>query len=81
MVGIPPNSRDCLSIYTVFDNPTDYQGQFVVRRFESRGTGVTPCEVVATGKSLTEVRDQLPKGLMKLDRHPNDDPNIVETWL
>ena len=81
--SMPPNRRDHLNIYTVFENPTDYPGQFVIRRFESRGNppSVTPCEVVATGKTIEEVRDQLPQDLTRLDRHPQDDPKIVETWL
>lgn len=33
------------------------------------------------GASLEEVRQHLPPGLSRLERHPGDDPNIVETWL
>jgi len=71
-----------ISIWTVFNkNTTDYPGVYVCRRFEV-GPGYTrPCEVIATGNSLEEIRDQLPVGLAQLDRCPGDDPNIVETWM
>jgi hypothetical protein len=75
---------DSLSIYTIFDHPKDFPDCFVCRRFESYGVPVPRViarEVVGTGKTLEQVRKCLPPGLTMLDRHPSDDPNIVETWL
>jgi hypothetical protein len=75
-------NKNDLSVWTIYDkNTSDYPGVFVCRRFEV-GAGYTkPCEVVATGNSLKEVRDQLPIGLTCMARSPGDDPNIVETWI
>ena len=73
-----------ISVYTIFDKPTDFPDDFVCRRFESLGEPeprVIPCEVVGTGKTLEEVRKCVPAGLHRLDRTPGDDPNIVETWI
>lgn len=75
----PGSSR--LSVYTIFERPTDYPDEFVCRRFESNKKGVLPCEVLGTGKTLEEVRRHVPTGLHRLDRNVGDDPNIVETWL
>jgi hypothetical protein len=77
--------EDKLSIWTIFDNRTsDFPGVFVCRRFESFGCPtphVEPCEIVATGQTLEEVRNKLPLGLHKLHRSKDDDPNIVENWI
>lgn len=75
---------DSLSIYTIYDHPKDFPDGFICRRFESTGVPVArviACEVVGTGETLEQVRQCLPPGLVRLDRHPNDDPNIIETWL
>jgi len=76
---------ESLSVWTVFNDKTkDFPGVFVCRRFESYGEPephVVPCEVVATGSSLEEIREQLPAGLCCLARQEHDDPNIIETWL
>lgn len=74
-----------LSVWTVFNDQTkDFPGVYICRRFESFGSPVphvVPCEVVATGKTLEEVRDKLPEGLYCLPRSESDDPNIIETWI
>ena len=33
------------------------------------------------GPSLEFVRGMLPRGLFNLGREPNDEPQIVETWV
>ena len=76
-LGEPDERR--VFVYTIFDRPDDFPDDFVCRKFESGG--VTPREVVGTGKTLEEVRQCLPPGLTMLARVANDDPNIVETWL
>lgn len=75
-----------IDIYTVYADPLDYPGHYVVRRFESGPLGVIPCEIVAMGKTLGEVRNLLlsgepPKNLTRINRNPYDDPKIVEIWL
>lgn len=71
--GEPP-----LSIWTIYDNPKDYPGKFVARRFElDRPTGT-----VLVANTLIELRRQMMEwGLTRLPRAEEDDPVIVETWL
>lgn len=68
-----------LSIWTVYDNPTDYPGKFVARMFD----GEQPTPNVIICDSLEQLREILAfqLHLTPLCRSPEDDPKIVETWL
>lgn len=66
-----------MNVWTVYNSPKDYPGKFVARRWEL----TTPTDDVIVADTLDEVRERLPLGLYPLDRHPGDDPVIVETWL
>jgi hypothetical protein len=71
-----------LDIWVVFGTGTrDFPGVFVCRRNEIGPGTVTITEDHFTGDSLDDIRRQLPPGLHRMDRHPEDDPNIIETWL
>lgn len=64
--------------YVVYFNSADYPNQYVVRKFE----GVTPeAEPFSVSNSLKEARLTLPRGLYRVDRSPNDEPQILETWI
>jgi len=65
------------TMWTVFENPTDYPGHFVARRFN----GDWPSQTVVTAKSLAEIRALLPPDLYRIPRQEADDPCIVEVWL
>ena len=66
-----------LSIWTVYDSPIDCPGRFVARKWLlDRPTGE-----VLQDQTLDGLRGKLPKGLTHLDRAPQDDPKIVETWI
>lgn len=75
-------SEAILSTWTIYDSPTDYPDQFVVRRWDvpEGGGGPVPGEAVAVS-SLEEARASIPDGRFNLHRAPGDDPTIVETWL
>ena len=71
-----------LSIYTIYGpNTKDYPGEYVCRRHEVTPGRSEPKELVCRGKTLKEVRQQLPQGMTKLERHPQDDHTIIESWL
>jgi hypothetical protein len=69
-------------LYTGYENPRDFPGQFVVRRWLADAGGVK-CErrPFALGSTLESVRRLLPAGLHCLPRATTDDPVIVETWV
>ncbi len=69
-----------LAIYTVYERPRDYPGEFVVRRFLVP-PGLPERDLFARGRTLAAVRAALPPGLVCLDPAPGDDPVIREVWL
>lgn len=66
-----------LEIYTVYENPTDYPGKFVVRKFVLD----KPTDWVKVADTLPEARATMPLGLFGMPRDPSDDPKIIETWF
>jgi hypothetical protein len=71
-----------LGIFTVYHNPLDYPGKFVVRRsVVSAGRVVTDRDPLAVVWSLEQARAAIPRGLTRLPRMPEDEIQIVEVWL
>lgn len=66
-----------LVIWTVYDGPTDFPGEFVARKWLLDGA----TNELRKAKTLEGLRAQLPKGLARLPRAALDDPKIVETWM
>lgn len=68
--------------YTVFANPADYPGRYVVRGWRLVGTSILQDPgPLAVRHTLEEARAALPPGLQRCSRDPNDDPVIVEVWM
>lgn len=69
-----------LAIWTVYENPSDYPGKFIARKII---VGADPHSntTMVDGDSLSEVREKIPGVLFRMERHPDDDPVIVETWM
>jgi hypothetical protein len=61
--------------WTVYGSPD----RFVARPCMTLG-GVTPMPVHLEARTLEALRVQLPAGLTRADRLPDDDPVVVETW-
>jgi len=78
-----------LEIVVVYRSPSDYPGEFVARCQYACGEGGEPRierdpELLARGRTLEEVRKVIQAkrpGKALLERHPLDDPVIVETWI
>lgn len=89
-------SEAVLGFYTVYENPQDFPGKFVVRIFtlhprnhpaaldpdgRDRIAIIRDAEPFCVAESLEEARAQLPRELYNLGRHADDDPIIVEVWI
>jgi hypothetical protein len=74
---------DDLSLFTIYDHPTDVPEPFgfVVREWHIRKEGAVPDPEARFAMTLEEARTLIPPGLYRLERNPEDDPKIVETWL
>lgn len=78
----PDMPDQSLSIWTVYDHPTDFPTEFVARRHKVRpGSEPVATTDLVRGDSLAAVRTQIPRGLTRLPRNTQDDPCIVEVWL
>jgi hypothetical protein len=66
-----------LSLYTIYDEPFG----FVVRRWEITKQGAIPDTEARFAMTLEEARALIPPGMYCLERVPEDDPKIVETWI
>ncbi len=68
-------------IFTVYFNPTDFPGKYVVRLFD----GDKPLRLITVNDTLEKARETIPQGppfgFRKVDRSPKDNIVIVETWL
>lgn len=82
--GYHKHMSEPLSLWTIYDHPTDVPEPFgfVVRRWlVATDVETAPDSEVKFAMTLEEARALVPPGLYRLDRDPNDDPKIVETWI
>jgi hypothetical protein len=69
--------RGKLSMWTIYDHPSDFPDSYVARRFEYD----QPTSDMIVGE-LDQMRKAfLRAGLICMTRDQKDDPKIVETWL
>lgn len=68
-------------LYTIYKNPLDYPGKFVVRRWLVGPSVIHSKELVAVVDSLEDARKAIPEGLIVTPRDADDDRVIVETWV
>ena len=73
-----------LPVYTVYKNPKDYPGMFVVRRF-TIGPGrkeytPDPHPIIVTAL-LNVARVFVPDDCVRIPRNAIDDPCILECWV
>lgn len=66
-----------IEIYTIYENPSDYPGKFVMRKF----IGDKPTNDHIISDTLEQIRKSVPHGLVRFDRHPADDVTVIETWF
>jgi hypothetical protein len=74
--------------YTIYANPIDYPGRYIVRRWHIDGTppegyrsDPVPMANVATLEEARAEVQRIDPNLVRLARDPTDDPAIVEVWL
>jgi hypothetical protein len=78
-------TANVLNMWTVYDHPEDFPHTFVARRWEV-GSGTVVSLVMTDDMIIAPELEGIRKvlrlrGLVRLERHPNDDERIVETWI
>lgn len=77
-----PRTADSLVTWTIYDHPKDFPNHVVVRPWEVVSGGHIEPGPQWLCESLEQARELLaPLRLHRLDRQPEDDPTIMETWL
>jgi len=72
-----------LAMWIVYDHPRDMPNTFVARKWlVGNGHAETPTPEMIVSPDLIALREILAlRGLVCMDRHPTDDPVVVEVWL
>lgn len=70
-----------LPMIVVYRHPIDFPDKFVARLHESMPPRAGPTNIVVIGDTLDEIRAKIPQGMVCMQRHQNDDVNIVEVWI
>lgn len=70
-----------LSMWTIYDHPTDFPHSFVARRFEIGAGTAVPTTDIISGELQALRASFTMAGLHCLKRNDVDEPQIVETWL
>ena len=70
-----------LVIWTIYERPRDFPDSYVLRGHVIERGGTRPHDVCFVAATLEEVRTQLPLGVHCLPRSPDDEPQIVESWI
>lgn len=73
---------ECLTIWTIYDNPSDFPGWVVLRGHEV-GPGVTsPRSDAFVVRQVEQAREVCRRmGLTCIGREAADEPQIVENWI
>lgn len=73
-----------LRIYVIYEKPTDFPNHFVCRGqytdLETQQISTDNCALVSENADYLR-KELVGMGLTKIERHPNDDPVIMETWI
>lgn len=69
-----------LQTYTVYQHPADNPDGYSMTQWSVTADGPVAVATVHVS-TLERARYLIPPGLVRLERDPNDDPVIVETWV
>jgi hypothetical protein len=73
--------RGALAIWTIYNRPKDYPDGFIARLHEVAKGKHGPTDKTIKG-ALDDIRHAFYRaGLTRLPRSPEDEPQIVESWL
>lgn len=77
-----PLQPDVLDMWTVYENPSDYPGEYVARRFVVAMGRYGPTTDVVRGDTLEQLQDKL-NGLGRtwMPRHHDDEAQVLGVWL
>jgi hypothetical protein len=82
---IPYPIKETMYTYTIYDHPSEFPNDFVVRRFTIVRTSPIPVPdetIFYKSHDLKEIRMKMYRmGLTRIVRDPSDPPRVLETWI
>lgn len=76
----PPGCK--LTVWTIYDHPADYREGFVLRAHFVMDDGAVQADTAAWyADQVDKLRIMVPPDRVRMTRHPDDDPAILETWI
>ncbi len=82
MTGIPKLEDAILQLWTIYNRPKDYPNHYVARLTLIGPAGPSHMPRLLISTDLDAIRIQMMQlGLACINRHPDDEPHIVEVWL
>jgi hypothetical protein len=75
------SANEKLEMYVIYYRPKDHPTLYVLRKWNISNVGASPDDEFAMGETLDEIRSLVPHYCVRLERDPNDDPVIVESWI
>jgi hypothetical protein len=75
------NTDPVLVVWTVYRNPRDYPGKWVLRGHDVTAGNVQPRDSVIVADTYAQLSLDIPPGLTHMPRHSLDDPAIYESWI
>lgn len=78
---------DALVLFVVYDHPTDYPANVVVRAWHTGSWGTAPSDYCCVLDDLETVRRvfggkcEPTLSFVRVEPEPDDDPKIAEVWL
>lgn len=69
-----------LPMFVIYDHPADHPGGFIARLWRVLPDNI-PTGVTLTAGTLEELRSMMPADSVRITRAPEDEPQILETWL
>lgn len=73
---------DELHFWTIYKGTTDVRAPFCVREWRVvAGGGLEPVAPAIPAQTLAAAREHVPDSAYRVERHPTDDPVVVETWI
>jgi len=72
-----------ISIYTIYSNPRDYPGLYVLRHWSiyPKVGPVPDTEPMAVSNDLEQCRAKVPPGCVNIGRQDGDCKAILESWI
>lgn len=76
-----PAPENASQMWVIYERPRDYPEHYVARLFYITTAGILAEPTAHIADTLEDARLYVPQWAVRLPRYPNDEPQIVESWI